>query len=68
MAVNERTEYGTPVVDVANFILGHCSMGVASELGEEEHLRILCEALQNAPGVLLYYLSDATENELKSRH
>lgn len=57
-----RTEYGTEFKEIAIFILGHCSMGVASDFNDNTHIEIISEALKNAPEELLYYLSDATEN------
>ena len=57
-----RTEYGTEFKEIAMFILGHCGMSIASECDEETHVEIISEALKNTPKELLYYLSDATEN------
>lgn len=59
---SKTTVYGTKYEDIAKFILGNCSMGVAFEESEDVHINCLMSSLKNAPDDLIYYLSDATEN------
>ena len=59
-----KTKYGTQYENIAMFILGHCSMGVLCDYDDETHIHFICKALYNAPEELLYYLSDATEQNM----
>lgn len=55
----ETTEYGTPYVEIAKFILFNCSMGLIFDYDDETHFKYITNALKEAPEMLLHYLSDA---------
>ena len=62
------TGYDATYEEVAEYILGGCSMGVMAEVPEAEHISYIVENLKEiakteAGKALLYYLADATDNQ-----
>lgn len=59
------TDNGTEIAKIAQFLLCLQDMGTIMQFDDEMHYYLIAEGLKTADPVLLYYLSNGTENMLQ---
>ena len=62
----KRTEQGVLYVDIARFLLRMADMGLLFDFDDNTHYNLIGEALEKAPANVVYVLSSAAANMLKT--